>query len=108
MTGADGDLPTMRNWDDPEHVRQLAEQLACTAVSGPRPRGAIHTTVSHPEPAIVASRAWPASIVAGTLGLRGDRRRHRRSSADVSPALGGGRAAAQTANLRDPRGVCPR
>ncbi|GAT70492.1 molybdopterin oxidoreductase [Planomonospora sphaerica] len=24
-TGADGDLPGMRNWDNPEHVRQLAE-----------------------------------------------------------------------------------
>jgi anaerobic selenocysteine-containing dehydrogenase len=24
-TGADGDLPAMRNWDNPEHVRQLAE-----------------------------------------------------------------------------------
>jgi anaerobic selenocysteine-containing dehydrogenase len=24
-TGADGDLPAMRNWDNPEHVRELAE-----------------------------------------------------------------------------------
>jgi anaerobic selenocysteine-containing dehydrogenase len=24
-TGADGDLPGMRNWDNPEHIRQLAE-----------------------------------------------------------------------------------
>src|SRR5215218_8645243 len=24
-TGADGDLPAMRNWDNPEHIRELAE-----------------------------------------------------------------------------------
>ena len=34
-TGADGDLPGMRNWDNPEHIRELAELWNVDAMTIP-------------------------------------------------------------------------
>jgi anaerobic selenocysteine-containing dehydrogenase len=90
-TGADGDLPGLRNWDNPEHIRELAELWKVDVATIPHPhqtRPVRRGTGSVPYRDRRARRRGPSR---GYLG-REARHVHQRRS-DGAPLGEGGRPA---------------